>query len=95
MSHLDKKQINTRLRGLPNWSKKFQIISRTFEFKDFLESIGFVNKVAKIAEKNNHHPDIEIHWNKVTLALSTHDEGGLTGKDFNVASQCEKIFTSF
>jgi 4a-hydroxytetrahydrobiopterin dehydratase len=95
VSRLSEQEISQRLRALPKWSKDAQIISCTFEFKGFLESIDFVNRIAKIAEKNNHHPDIEIHWNKVTLALTTHDEGGLTEKDFNVASQCGMIFSSF
>jgi 4a-hydroxytetrahydrobiopterin dehydratase len=95
MSRLSEQEISTRLRALPNWLRNHQIISRAFGFKGFLESMDFVNQVAKIAEKNNHHPDIEIHWNKVTLALTTHDADGLTEKDFDIASQCEKIFSSF
>lgn len=95
MSRLNEQEIGIRLRSLPNWTMNAQVIFRTFGFRGFLQSIDFVNQVAKIAEKNNHHPEIEIHWNKVTLALTTHDEGGLTEKDFKLAQQFEKIFSGF
>ena len=65
-------------------------ILRTFEFDGFLESIAFVNRIAKKAQRMNHHPDIEIQFNKVTLTLTTHDEGGITEKDFTLARQCDK-----
>ena len=58
-------------------------------------SIAFVRRVAKRAEKNQHHPDIDIRYDKVTLALTTHDEGGLTEKDFTLAEQCDEIFAKF
>ena len=62
-------------------------ITRTFEFKGFIEAMAFVNKVAVLAEKENHHPDINIQWNKVTLTLTTHDAGGLTEKDLGMAEK--------
>jgi 4a-hydroxytetrahydrobiopterin dehydratase len=65
-------------------------ILRTFEFDGFLESIAFVNRIARKAQKMNHHPDIEIRFNKVTLKLTTHDEGGITENDFALARQCDK-----
>jgi len=77
---------------MPDWSKRAQIISRTFKFEGFLKAIEFVNRVAKKAQKINHHPDIDIRFNKVTLKLTTHDEGGLTEKDFSLARQCDEIF---
>ncbi len=67
------------------------MISRTFQFADFVASIKFVNAISKRAEKACHHPDIDIRWNKVTLRLSTHDAGGLTGKDFLLARECDGI----
>ena len=66
-------------------------ISRTFEFKDFPAAIKFVEAVAALAEQAWHHPDIDIRWNKVTLALTTHDAGGLTEKDFTLAKQFDGI----
>jgi 4a-hydroxytetrahydrobiopterin dehydratase len=58
-----------------------------------LNSIAFVNRIARRAQKMNHHPDIKICFDQVTLALTTHDEGGLTKKDFSLARQCDEVFT--
>jgi 4a-hydroxytetrahydrobiopterin dehydratase len=63
------------------WAIDGEEISRTFEFTDFAEAMGFVNRVALVAEKADHHPDIDIRWNQVTLVLSTHSEGALTDLD--------------
>jgi 4a-hydroxytetrahydrobiopterin dehydratase len=63
------------------WAIDGEEISRTFEFADFAEAIGFVNRVALTAEKADHHPGIDIRWNKVTLVFSTHSEGALTNLD--------------
>jgi 4a-hydroxytetrahydrobiopterin dehydratase len=68
-----------------------QVISRTYEFTDFPEAMKFVNSVAGIAEQVQHHPDVDIRWNKVTLSLTTHDSGGLTQKDFAMARQCDGL----
>jgi 4a-hydroxytetrahydrobiopterin dehydratase len=74
-----------------DWRRNGEIISRTFQFKDFPAAMQFVNAVAQIAEQVQHHPDIDIRWNKVTLALTTHDAGGLTEKDFAMARQCDAL----
>ena len=66
-------------------------IQRTFKFKDFVKAIDFVNKIAKIAESEGHHPDITINYNKVKIVLSTHAIGGLSTNDFILASKIEKI----
>jgi 4a-hydroxytetrahydrobiopterin dehydratase len=95
MPALTRKQIGLKLKALPEWSAKAQILSRTFKFEGFLISIAFVGGVAKRAEKNQHHPDIDIRYDKVTLKLTTHDEGGLTEKDFIMAEQCDEIFAKF
>ena len=75
----------------PDWTRENEEISRTFEFTDFNESMGFVTRVALEAEKANHHPDIDIRWNKVTLTLSTHSEGGLTEKDLDLAGTADGL----
>lgn len=75
----------------PAWEIDGETLSRTFEFTDFVQSIGFVTRVALLAEEAFHHPDIDIRWNRVTIALSTHDEGGLTAKDTNLATAIEKL----
>jgi 4a-hydroxytetrahydrobiopterin dehydratase len=90
MPVLTTKQIKLHLEAVPNWSKRAQTILRTFEFDGFLESIAFVNRIARKAQRMNHHPDIEIQFNKVTLKLTTHDEGGITERDFALARQCDK-----
>ena len=87
MPQLTPPLIKAALAGTPNWKKKGAMITRTYEFKDFVEAMKFVNAVAKLAEQAWHHPDIDIRWNKVTLALTTHDQGGLTGKDFALAKK--------
>ena len=91
MGKLTSAQIKAALPAVKNWKKKGASITRTFEFKDFVESMGFVNKVALVAEKANHHPDIDVRWNKVTLTLATHSEGGLTKKDFDLAKKIDAL----
>jgi 4a-hydroxytetrahydrobiopterin dehydratase len=91
MSKLTTTEIKTALAKLPDWKRNRAVISRTYEFKDFPAAIKFVNAVAKLAEEAWHHPDIDIRWNKVTLALTTHDQGGLTKKDFKLARQFDNI----
>jgi len=95
MPALAAKQINLDLKAVPQWSKHAQTIRRTFAFEGFLEALDFVNRIGTKAQKVNHHPDIDIRFNKVTLALSTHDEGGITGKDFLLAQQCDEVFSKF
>ncbi|HZF01487.1 MAG TPA: 4a-hydroxytetrahydrobiopterin dehydratase [Methylomirabilota bacterium] len=88
---LDEAKIFLALAAVPNWQRKGDVISRTFQFKDFPAAIKFVNTVAEIAEEAWHHPDIDIRWNKVTLALTTHDAGGLTEKDFALAKKFDEL----
>jgi 4a-hydroxytetrahydrobiopterin dehydratase len=91
MAKLDSKQITHRLRAVPAWTARARAIRRKFEFRGFTEAVDFVNRVAREAERKDHHPDIDIRWNKVTLTLSTHSEGGLTSKDFVMARECDAI----
>jgi 4a-hydroxytetrahydrobiopterin dehydratase len=91
MPKLTASQIKSALASVPKWSKKGVNIRRTYEFKDFPPAIKFVNAVAKLAERAGHQPDIDVRWNKVTLALSTHDEGGLTQKDFDLAAKFDRL----
>lgn len=91
MAKLNAAQIKTGIKSVPDWKKSGSDITRTYQFKDFVVAMKFVNAVAKLAEKAGHHPDIDIRWNKVTLALSTHSEGGLTEKDFKLAKQFDRL----
>jgi 4a-hydroxytetrahydrobiopterin dehydratase len=88
---LDEAKIISTLGTLPGWQRDGQMISRTYEFKDFIAAMKFVNAVAELAESAQHHPDIDVRWNKVLLALTTHDAGGLTQKDMVLARQCDAL----
>ena len=91
MAALSPKEIASRLGALPDWQIKNGELTRTFSFKDFSGALAFVNRVGEKAEAADHHPDIDIRYNKVRLSLVTHDAGGLTTKDFDLASIVEKL----
>jgi 4a-hydroxytetrahydrobiopterin dehydratase len=91
MSKLSPAEIKSALPSVPDWKKKGAAIVKTFVFEDFAGAMKFANAVARAAEKANHHPDFEIKWNKVTLTLSTHDQGGLTDKDFQLARKLDEL----
>jgi 4a-hydroxytetrahydrobiopterin dehydratase len=95
MPALTSEQVCLKLKAIPEWSVKAQSLCRTFTFEGFLTSIAFVRRVAKRAEKNQHHPDIDIRYDQVTLTLTTHEESGLTEKDFTLAEHCDEIFAKF
>ncbi|HVZ94987.1 MAG TPA: 4a-hydroxytetrahydrobiopterin dehydratase [Phycisphaerales bacterium] len=88
---LSAEQVAQRVAAMPQWAEVAGSIQRTFQFKDFVEAMKFVNRVADVAEKAQHHPDILIRWNKVTLSLNTHDAGGITQKDFDLAGQIDRM----
>lgn len=94
MPALSTTHINRQLKNVPLWSKRGKTIYRKFNCGKFPLSISFVNKIAIKAQKINHHPDIDIRFDKVTLTLTTHDEGGITEKDFTLALRCDKVFTA-
>ena len=86
-------EVSQQLAGLADWRRAEgddPAIAATFEFTDFVAALDFVNQVGHEAELMNHHPDIDIRWNKVTLSLSTHSEGGLTPLDFDLAGDIEQ-----
>ena len=85
MTALSAHEIHTRLKNLSGWQTEAGELVRTFQFPDFRASLRFVNAVGELAEKAGHHPDIDIRYNKVRLALVTHDAGGITAKDFELA----------
>ena len=76
---------------LDSWKYENKAISKTFKFSSYLSGINFVNKIALLAEKMDHHPDIKIEWSKVDILLTTHDSGDVTKKDIELASLCDKI----
>ncbi|MGF1668574.1 MAG: 4a-hydroxytetrahydrobiopterin dehydratase [Acidimicrobiia bacterium] len=73
----------------PEWDLGEASITRTFQFPDFVAAMGFVSQVALLSERAFHHPDIDVRWNKVTLTLSTHSEGGLTTRDVDLAASID------
>ena len=84
-------ELKTRLKKIPEWELEKKHIERTFEFDDFADAIDFVNAVAEVAEEEEHHPDIDIRYNKVRLVLSTHSKGGLTELDFGLAERIDTL----
>jgi 4a-hydroxytetrahydrobiopterin dehydratase len=91
MPLLNDEDIETRLDELTGWRREGDAITREFKFDDFQGSVDFVNRITPPAEGMNHHPDIGIAWNKVTLTLSTHSEGGLTESDFELATRIDSL----
>lgn len=89
MGKLSEPEIQSELSKIPGWELKDGAITRLYKFKDFPEAVAFVNRVMPLAEAADHHPDIDIRYNKVGLTLSTHSEGGLTSKDFALARQID------
>lgn len=86
MNKLTETEVAEHLQSRDNWTEASNAIQRTFQFKDFVEAMRFVNACADEAERVQHHPDLLIRYNKVTVTLSTHDAGGVTEKDFAFAA---------
>ncbi len=88
---LSSEQLNEQLDGLEGWSAIESSLRKTFSFDDFIQAVEFVGRVAEVAEERDHHPDIDIRYNEVILTLSTHDAGGVTGKDVSLATEIEAL----
>ena len=88
---LKSEDIKDWMKKLPEWDLEKKYIERTFEFDDFTDAIDFVNAVAEVAEEEEHHPDIDIRFNKVRLVLTTHSKGGLTDLDFGLAERIDTL----
>jgi 4a-hydroxytetrahydrobiopterin dehydratase len=89
MPALPDDQVTQGLAALDGWSREGDEIVKTYELPSFPDAIAFVNRVADLAEAADHHPDLDIRYRKVRVALSTHSEGGITDKDFTLAGQIE------
>lgn len=89
MAKLSHEEVRTALERLPGWRREGDTISRTYELPDFRTALAFVVFVGELAEQAGHHPDVELGWGKVRLALSTHSEGGLTKKDVELAARID------
>ena len=88
---LSESEIAAALASLPGWKAVDKTIERSFKFPDFIAALAFVNRIADAAEKANHHPDIAIHYNQVTLSLWSHDSGGVTKRDLKMAATINEL----
>ena len=88
---LSQDEIAERLRSLPGWEIKEGKLTRAFTFDDFMGAVSFVDRLAPVAESQGHHPDLQVSWGRVVVELTTHDAGGLTAKDFQLASLLDKL----
>ncbi len=92
MTKLSETEIAAGMQSVPKWERREDEIKRLFAFDTFMDGIAFVMKVANVAENADHHPDIDIRYKKVLMTLSTHSEGGLTGKDFELAREIDALY---
>jgi 4a-hydroxytetrahydrobiopterin dehydratase len=83
--------IQRGLGSLPGWSRRADVITKTFQFRSFLTGIDFVDAIARVAEAADHHPDIDIRYTKVVCTLSTHSAGGITQKDLDMAKEIDRV----
>jgi 4a-hydroxytetrahydrobiopterin dehydratase len=90
-SKLSEQEISQHMVRLPGWTREGDSLTRQYVFRNFVQSLQFVNQVADAAEAVNHHPDIDIRYNKVKLVLTTHDVGGITGNDIEMAASADGI----
>jgi 4a-hydroxytetrahydrobiopterin dehydratase len=84
-------EIHSGLEKLPGWERQDDEIQKQYELASFPDAIAFVTRVGFLAEKANHHPDLDVRWRKVRVTLSTHDEGGITGRDLALAGEIEGV----
>ena len=91
LTKMSEQEIEGALKDVPDWSEMSGEIQRTFEFPDFVSSMAFVQRIADEAERVQHHPNILIRYNKVTLSVNTHDAGGITHKDFDLARFADRV----
>jgi 4a-hydroxytetrahydrobiopterin dehydratase len=91
MARLSDEEIEESLSGLHGWAREGDAIERDFKLEDFKGSVGFVNRLTPVAEEMNHHPDLAVSWDTVTVTVTTHSEGGLTANDFELARRIEAL----
>ena len=91
MPPLSDEEIARRLQGREGWTREAAALQREFKLRDFVGAVDFVNRMVPIAEEMNHHPDLSISWNRVTVSLSTHSAGGITDSDFALAERIDAL----
>ena len=87
MNRLTDSEISERLRSLEGWEVRDSRLVKSFKFKDFMSAVHFVDEIAPVADAQGHHLDLQVGWGKVVVELTSHDAGGLTEKDFEVAAR--------
>jgi 4a-hydroxytetrahydrobiopterin dehydratase len=88
---LSDEEIRAQLGELSGWERDGEAIARTFELADFVGSVAFVNKLVEPAEEMNHHPDVAVSWNRVTVSITNHEAGGITAADFELARRIDVL----
>lgn len=91
MARLSDAEIEGKLSGLSGWQRSGEAIEKSFKREDFVGSVRFVDSLVEPAEAMNHHPDLAISWDTVTVTISTHSEGGLTAADFELAGKIDAL----
>jgi 4a-hydroxytetrahydrobiopterin dehydratase len=91
MALLEDSEVGDKLASMPGWKREGEAITKDFECGDFAGSVRFVDSLLEPAEDMNHHPDLEISWDRVTVTISTHSEGGLTAADFELAGRIDAL----
>ncbi len=91
MALLSEAEIRQQLASLPGWELRDNSIARVYEFPSFVSAMDFVNRIARVAEEMNHHPDITINYQRVTLVLTSHDSGGITRRDIRLAAKISSL----
>ncbi|MFP4623414.1 MAG: 4a-hydroxytetrahydrobiopterin dehydratase [Gemmatimonadota bacterium] len=91
MATLNEQEIRTRLDDAPGWTRDGDAIRKTYTLDSFPEAIAFVNRIAEVSQRADHHPDIDIRFDRVACSLSTHNEGGLTDRDFDLARRIDVV----
>ena len=84
-------EVATRVKDLRGWTLEGDKITKLFTFKDFAGAVAFLDRITPVADGQNHHPDVSIHWNELTLTLWTHASGGLTERDFGLARAVDEL----
>ena len=95
MARLSDDEIRSGLAKLASWGRRGDEIEKVYELPSFPDAIAFVTRVGFLAEKANHHPDLDIRWRNVRVGLSTHDEGGITDRDLGLAGEIESVAAGF
>jgi len=88
------REIKNKLNNMKDWEYSDNVISKSFNFNTYMDSIKFISQLADLAEAKNHHPDMTVGWCKITISYSTHDAGGLTILDFEMAESTDELFNN-